>query len=372
MSISSLPRSLDVQISLTKAATELRTNLSLMCFVIPYQASPVTKLTLYSSLDAVAGDFLSTSQAYAAAEAYFSQTPNAGQFAVGILTSGWSDIAHELDLLKAAAKAIGTYVYGWALEKTLRVLGTQEAAATWALANVAIMPLVTNDTEAYDPASTTDLGAALKVTANRRAPTIYHDTVNDYPDVSILAYMLSVNYGLQNSTVTAKFKKLPGITTVNITETQWAALKAKGYNCYTYVGNSSLTYREGTTEDTDWYMDSVINLDNFVEDLSVNVYNVFLRNKKVPYTRAGQVLLVDACKNTGDQYVYNGTFAAREVADDTQKSGYTTLPAVLVNPTPIYRATAADRAARIAPPIQMVVQEAGAIHSVALAVEVVS
>ena len=119
-------------------------------------------------------------------------------------------------------------------------------------------------------------------------------------------------------------------------------------------------------------MDSVINLDNLVEDLSVNVYNVFLRNAKVPYSRKGQLLLVDACEDTGRQYVYNGTFAEREEASTTSKSGVIVIPAVQVIPSPVSATSAADRASRIAPPILMIVQEAGAMHSVAVNVSVVS
>ena len=282
------------------------------------------------------------------------------------------DIASELDNITAAANANEEFIYGWCLGESLRDVDIQTVAAEWALANTAIMPLVTNDVSALDVGVTDDLGSVLKATGNRRAVALYHDNIVRYPDVSILAYMLSVNYQIQDSTVTAKFKQLPGIETVNLTESQWTALRAKGYNTYTSIGNSARTYREGTTEDTGWYMDTVINLDNFVEDLSVNVFNVFLRNKKISYTRKGQMLLVDACKDTGNQYIYNSTFADREEADTTKKSGFTIIPAVQVIPTPISNMSIADRALRIGPPIEMIVQEAGAIHSIAVNVEVVS
>ena len=495
----SLPRSLDVQISVSRPQAETRTNLSVLAVVAPDLGflPDANRIRYYSTMDAVAVDFDTTDEVYFAAQAFFAQTPRATTMAIAeefdtaqpglmvagalsasditalaavttgsmkltiagvatdvtgmdftgittltgvqgivqariaaagvaaaasvrtfpggaqrlvITTTGTGDtatvlfplaaatgadvgallrlteatggnvldgytptgIAGELDNIRAAANANGVNVYGWCLAASLRSAVTQEAAAAWALTQTAIMPLVTNDAIALDPGTTTDLGSVVQATSNRRAPCLYHDDPAQYPDVSILAYMLSVNYQLQDSTVTAKFKRLPGIPTVQLTETQWAALKAKGYNTYTAVGNSTLTYRDGTTEDTSYYMDSVINLDNFVEDLSVNVLNVFLRNKKVPYTRAGQLMLVDACTDTGNQYVYNGAFADREVTDTTKKGGVDIVPAVQVIPAPISQMSAADRASRIGPPIQMIVQEAGAIHSVAVAVEVVA
>ena len=112
-------------------------------------------------------------------------------------------------------------------------------------------------------------------------------------------------------------------------------------------------------------------MDNFSEDLSLNVFNVFLRNAIVPYTLPGQMLLVDACKDTGNQYVFNGTFADREEAD-LSKAGTTIVPAVQVIPTPLANMTASDRVSRTGPPIQMIVQLAGAIESIAINVQVVS
>lgn len=281
-------------------------------------------------------------------------------------------IAGELSNILSAANAAGSNIYGWCLAASLRVAATQEAAAAWAAGQTAFMPLVTNDVAALDPSVTTDIGSVISKTTNKRARCIYHSDATLYPDVSILAYMLAVDYQVQDATVTAKFAKLPGISTVSLTETQWSTLQGKGYDTYVTVGNSSITYRDGGTEDPSYWMDSTINLDNFVEDLSVNILNVFLRNKKVPYTRRGQMMLVDAARNTGEQYIFNGTFADRETASSSSKSGAVTLPGVQVIPTPITSMSNSDRQNRIGPPIKLICQEAGAIHSVAVSVEVVS
>ncbi len=282
-------------------------------------------------------------------------------------------IADELTSVANAANAAGKFIYGWTLSESLRlVAGVQEEAAAWALPRTAVMVLTTNDLTALDPGVDTDLGSVIAATDNRKVVVLYHDNAQRYPDVSILAYMLHVNYRLQDSTVTAKFKQLPGIETVQLSETEWSVLQSKGYNTYTAIGNDSRTYRDGITSGlVGWYMDTVINLDNFLEDLSVNVFNVFLRNKKIPYTRNGQMLLVDACQDTGNQYVYNGTFADRLEASTETKSGNTLIPAVQVIPTPVEQASAADRVAREGPPIQMIVQETGAIHSTSINVELV-
>lgn len=281
-------------------------------------------------------------------------------------------IADELASITNAANTAGQYIYGLTLGASLRTVAIQEEAAAWALPRTAMVVLVTNDPLALDPTYLDDIGPIIKATDNRRATVLYHDNSQRYPDVSILAYILHVDYRQQDSTVTAKFKQLPGIETVQLTETEWYTLQDKGYNTYTAIGNASRTYRDGTTSGSvGWYMDTVINLDNFLEDLSVNVYNVFLRNKKIPYTRIGQLLLVDACQDTGTQYTFNGTFADRREDDTTAKAGYTLIPAVQITPTPVYQATPAQRAAREGPPIQIIVQESGAIHSTSINVELV-
>jgi hypothetical protein len=278
-------------------------------------------------------------------------------------------IDDEIQNIKNAAKAAGQNIYGWCLELAFRSPAYQTVAAAWALGQQALMPLVSNDVTAFDPTYTTDIGSEIKAMINRRGPCIYYDNPAYYPDMSILAYMLSVNYAAQNSTVNAKFKSLPGIPTVVITTTQWLALQAKGYNTFTLMDNGAQVFREGTTEDPSYWLDSIVNFDNFMEDLNTNVYNVFLRNAKVGYTRVGQMLLVDACSDTAQQYVFNGTFADRDVQDLSQKSGVRTIPAYQINPTPLAQG---NPATRVCPPIVIICQEEEAINSVAVNVGVVA
>ena len=282
-------------------------------------------------------------------------------------------IAGELQNIKNASNNNSKYVYGWCLGASLRTEAIQTAAATWALAqDKAFMPLVTNSALALSSSYTTDIGSVISETDNKRVDCIYHDNAQMYPDVSILAFMLAVDYQARDSTVTAKFKQLPGITTVSLTETQWTILQGKGYSSYTAIGNTASTFRDAETESAGWYIDTTINLDNFVEDLSLNVFNVFLRNNKVPYNSTGQMLLVDACRDTGNQYTRNGTFSDREAADTTVKSGVVLTPAVVIEPGALADVSAATRASRVAPPITMTVQETGAMESVAINVAVVS
>lgn len=281
-------------------------------------------------------------------------------------------ISGELDLILQAAAASSKFVYGWALDKSYRDTADQITAAGWAQAHTAAMPLVSNSVLAWDPASTTDLAVVVRAAGQYRAWPLYHDKADYYPDMALLAVMLSVNYAMKLSTITAKFKDLVGIPLVGLTETQWETLNGKGYNTFTLTGNTSRVFREGGTGNTSWWADDLVNLDNFVEELQVAVYNVFLRNGKVPYNAAGVTLLQDGITAICERYVYNGSFSERRVLDTSQKAGFRTEPAYTIIPSPIELQSAADRAARVGPPFTVNVNLAGAIHSIDLAVNAFS
>jgi len=297
-----------------------------------------------------------------------------GRSGVGISQAGYlpTGISGELDLIAMSAKAGGKFVYGWALDASYRDTPDQITAAQWVQAHTAVMPVVSNSPLAWDAASTTDLGPALKTLGTYRVWPLYHDKAAYYPDMAILAVMLSVNYAMYRSTITAKFKDLVGIPLVNLTETQWTVLDGKSYNTFTLTGNQSRVFRDGGTAHASWYADDVVNLDNFVEELQVALFNVFLRNGKVPYDTTGQAMLQDAITAICERYVYNGTLSERRVLDITETTGYRDDPAYNITPTPIELMSAADRGSRVGPPFVVDLNLAGAIHSIAVAVNAYS
>lgn len=297
-----------------------------------------------------------------------------GRAGVALTQVGYTPtgLVGELDLIAQAAEASGRFVYGWALDRVYRDTTDQTDAAEWAQARRAIMPLVSNSPLAWDPSSTTDLGPTVLDAGLYRAWPIYHDDVAAYPDTALLAIILSVNYSLKLSTITAKFKDLVGVPLVSLTTTQWQVLESKGYNTLTQTGNTSRVFREGTTGNPSWFADDVVNLDNFAEQLQVALYNVFLRNGKVPYNTVGQAMLQDAITEVCERFTFNGSFSDRRVLDLTKVPGFRIEPPYTITPAPIELQSASDRAARIGPPFRVDVNLAGAIHSIAVAVNAYS
>jgi hypothetical protein len=291
-------------------------------------------------------------------------------------TNGYTfvDFPTELLNIQTLAQEGGESIYAWALDAQYRDIGSgsvQDELAAYALAGERQAAfLCTNDPLTESAADQTCLAYRLMETGNTATHVFYDDNAQFYPEVSVAAIMLGVNYALKNATITAKFKDLPGVNPVNLTQTQLNAITAKQCNTFTLIGTGARTVREGVQSAASWFTDTKVNLDNFVNDLQTAIYNVFLQQPKVPYTVQGQMLLVAAAQQICQQYVSNGTFADRQIEDITAQNGYYVAPATQVNPMPIQTATAADRAARLAPPIQIVAYLAGAIHKVAVNVNV--
>lgn len=291
-----------------------------------------------------------------------------GRLGTAVVQPGYlpGNLASELALIAESARCGGSFVYGWALDAVYRDTPDQVAAGQWAQARLAVMPLVSNSPLAWAAGGTTDLGPEIKTLGLFRAWPYFHDQPNYYPDMALLAVMLSVDYAQKKSTITAKFKDLIGIPTVNINETQWSVLEGKGYNTFTLTGNTARVNREGTTGNAAWYMDDVVNLDNFQEEIQVAEYNVFLRNGAVSNDPDGQALLQDGLQPVCEKYIFNGAFSARRVLDLTQVEGFRIEPPYTITPGLFEIQTVADRAARIGPPFVIDVNLAGAIHSIAI------
>lgn len=281
------------------------------------------------------------------------------------------DLVSEINLIATAARCAGNAVYGWVIDAQYRDTQEQKNVAVWAEARTpAYFSACTNSPQAYNSADTSNIGYFVQANGYKRTSVIYHNNAQVYPDMSYIALALSVDYALPNSTLTMKFKELDGIEPSPLTESQLAVLTSRNINAYVAIGNTARTTREGTQGRDTWYTDSLVNLDNFAEELQVSVYNAFLRNKKIPYTEGGQNILISAAALVCNRYVRNGTFAPRDVEAPNTEEGFTTYPATNIVPAPITGATASDRGKRLAPPLLITAYEAGAFHKVNVAVSV--
>lgn len=281
----------------------------------------------------------------------------------------------ELTLIAEAARCSGRFVYGWDFDAEFRDTPEMVDVVGWIQARRAWATITSNDPLAYDPDTTTDIASETAELGAYRSAMLWAppEHANYYPGMSLMARVLAVNYSARNAHITAKFKDLPGIPTAPIDETQLSVLQSKGYNVLTAIGNNSRTFRDGETSTApQWYIDELVDLDNFVEELQTSVLNVFLRNNVVPMSVDGQALTQDGATDTCEKYVFNGCFSERRVLDLTRKEGYRTEPAYTIEQTPPELWSDADRIERDGGTMAIDVNLTGAMHKLAINVNAFS
>lgn len=285
-------------------------------------------------------------------------------------------ITEELAANRAYIQSIGSNAYGWSLDAEYRDTQDAQDFASWVngLGVEGATCIVTNNPNVLSASDTSNIAYICNSMNYQGVATFYHDNAQVYPDVAYLATLQSVNYATANSVLDMKFKNLGSIPAVTLPDlnTNLTTLDNKRCNTITYWGTrDALCVRNGDQSSSLWRSDLWVNVCNFIAELKINVANVFLRNKKIPYTVAGQTLLTSAITQTCDAYVTNGSFADREYADSTSENGVSLQPAYTITPQPISSSTAAQRRAGIGTPFAIVLNDSGSMRSVAISIEVV-
>lgn len=255
--------------------------------------------------------------------------------------------------------------YGFTLAKAS--ISTQDIldCAAWAEARIKIFGYTTSNSDVQDSAASSDIASTLKDLGYSR--TIGQWDNNDkYAVISAIARGFVVNFAESNSTLTLKFKLQPGVTPLNITETQRLALVSKNINYYTYFGDNAML-AEGVMANGRFF-DEVHGLDWLQNAVENNVFGyLYTRTTKVPQTDKGVAALVQQAEKALQEGVRNGLLAPGvwNGADLGEvKSGEFLPKGFYVYAQPVADQPQADREARKAPPIQAIAKGAGAIHSV--------
>jgi len=330
----------------------------------PSNASNTSVISFYSDMDSVSADWASTSEAYKAANIFFMQSPRPEQIAIASIHAG-ETVTNALIRINDA----NTSWYGLTLAIAGGVTDAEilEAAA-WTEAHTKVFGYTTNVLASLDASSITDIGYKLKQLGYSRTFGQYDD--NDaYAVVSAMARILTTNFSMKDSTITLKFKQEPGVTPINVTETQRQALIAKKLNYYTYFGDSAML-AEGVVANGR-FLDEVIGLDWLQNTIQTQVFGYLLtRTTKVPQTDKGVAALLhqaaiacDAATNCGllSPGTWNGMDLGEVKSGDFLPKGY------YVWAPKVASQTQSDREARKSPPIQILAKGAGAIHGVDIA-----
>jgi hypothetical protein len=183
------------------------------------------------------------------------------------------------------------------------------------------------------------------------------------------------NTGLINSAYSLKFKGEVGIATEPLTLTQIANIEGANVNLYLSYGNFYNWFEQGVMANGTFF-DQVINRDMLVNDIQLNLATLLNGTPKIPQTDPGQTQLIHAVNQAAQKAVDRGYLAPGVFnplnglpllslnPGEAMPLGYTAMSA------PYSTQLSADRIARKAMPIYLVIHEAGAVHSVTVQVNV--
>lgn len=233
-----------------------------------------------------------------------------------------------------------------------------QAIADWVLANgTGQFFTTTNDLDVIDSNIDTDIASILKSQSNNRTWVHYSSYPDEYPEVSALARASTVNFSGFKSTITMKFKVLPGITAESVDSDKITALRGKNVNFSAIFRGQSQIMSNGVMA-SGHYQDEIHLADWLAGSLEDAVAEVLSGPTRVPYTENGVTSIVASMEEVFQIAIYNGGLITPELAGGDIQPAYT-ITTIPVDEIPI-----ATRSARIYNGISFIAYLASTIHEV--------
>jgi len=355
-------------------------NFSLAMLFSPEAEKPagmlVNTFRVYSSLSDLAVDFADTTETYKAAQRYMAMIPTPREIRV-FARSDVTDLDTIIQTLDIAANLTWWY---WTMftDDIYNVDADVLLIADWLDANIRFSFNCSTAADIRDILDATDIATQLTTKGTRHIATFSHAT-DPYAGHALIAWFSSINYSIPGSTITGEFKKLPGVVAEDLTATEYASMildtkKAAFYTNVDLQGSNDVGRVINSWSHSAFgeYMDDIVNLDAFVNDLRVSLYNAVANQPtKLPQTPPGQAVLLAAAKETGERYIANGYLGSRVWTNpDNGQEELTLGYEILTKPEDILTISDPDRADRKSAPIRIRIFRAGAIHAVDVTVDV--
>lgn len=332
---------------------------------------------VYTSLSDLSVDFESTTETYKAASKWLGGTPSMSSLTV------WATNDLDADWPTTLNKARNEFwwFFTFVTATVYASVADATAIADWANDNSSWFQNCqtgVNATAIRDINDDTDIATVFTTNGYRFAGTMAHAT-DPYAGITLCKLFAKVNYNVTNSTITGEGKVLSGVAGEDLTGTAYAAMKLPTKKCqfYTQVENKG-SVDAGRVINT-WshssfgeHMDDVINLEAFVNAISVQLYNtVFNQTTKLGQDVVGQSVLIGAAKAICELYIRNGYLGPRNYIDpDDGIEKYTEGYEILTRPEDILNITDAQRDDRESAPLRIRIFRKGAIHSVPVDISV--
>ena len=254
----------------------------------------------------------------------------------------------------------------------LYVCGTDwtdaDALEVSALINAArpsrIVSWTSQNTGEMDSTNSTSLGSKLKALGYNRTICTFSST-SDTAGVSVLGRMSTINFEGSNTTITLKFKQLPGVVAENLRTSQSLALRNKNVNVFAAFQNDTSIYIEGVTSGG-WFIDETHGLDWQQNRVETDLWNLlYTTATKIGQDEAGMTAILATINKSLDAGVRNGLIAPGVWNGDSFGSlqkGDTLTSGYYVYIQPLEEQAQSDREARKAPPIKVAIKLRGAVH----------
>ena len=323
----------------------------------------------YSDLKSLSVDFATTTETYKAAQRWLGGTPATPRLMVWGVEDGDTDPATTLN----KARNVRWWYWTFFTAPVLAVASKVNNIAQWCESNTSMFANTQTGAAATairDPMLSTDIASELTTLGYRHVYTACHATDGDAGN-ALAKHFAAVNYSADRSTITGEFKKSPGVAAENLTATAYDAMKKDTKKAVFY----SVVDLQGSTDQGRWlntfthssygeYIDDVVNLDAFVNYLTVALYNTLTKQTtKLAQTPVGQSVLIGSARAICEQYVRNGYLGPRNYIDpDDGLEKYTVGYEILTKPEDILNLSDADRNARKSAPLRIRLFRAGAIH----------
>jgi hypothetical protein len=225
--------------------------------------------------------------------------------------------------------------------------------AAWAEANAKLFLTAVDDVATYNPSSTTDTVALLKLNNYFRTAAFYHSgAATDYLDAALMSKQFTKPAGSE----TWANQTLSGVTSDPLAEGAAAALFAKNGDSFEPFRNVTIT-QNGKTSGGEW-IDVIRFRDWQAEQIKINVFTLMV-NSRIPYTDPGIRAIGSMIQQALDLGRSRGGIAPEELDDQNRViPSYTiTLPRSVDIPFN-------DKANRILNDVRFTARLAGAIHVV--------
>lgn len=359
MSTLPLNDAVDVSVSVGPVST-VRSNFNLALIIgTSTIISKEDRVKTYSKIgDMTADGWKGTEPEYMAAQIYFSQSPKPTKVAIGVWdkTGGESAVEAVTSSREKNTEWYVVYVCGTTKADILALAQYTESATP-----ASVYAYTTSDQDILNRVDGNVVEELKKLGLKR---TIGQFSTTEHAIIAAIGYAMGANTQTSDSAYTLKFKPETGVATENLTSTQVTLLKNNDCNVYINRGSVYNLFENGVMSDGTPF-DEVLNLDILTNNIQSAVINALQTTSKIPQTDPGMDNMLnyltsplEKAKKIG--FIAPGIWNTASVltvnTGDTLERGYAILS------DSVDEQSQADREARKAPPVYILVKLAGAIE----------